>query len=668
MLALTHPAHPKPRSIPRRRGGVSYKLPLIAPLKPIPFHQKMRGPMKLQLKTVAMAILAVSLIASCAYATDATPPAKKHAATKKEKTPPPPSVEDQIQALRQEMQGQIDSLKTSLADKDAQLKRAQQEATEAQSAAARAQATADQQQQAYTQNQAAVSTLQSTVSDMKNANALAIGSLSDDAAAIKKSIAEPDVIHYKGITLSPAGSFLAAETVWRSGATASDINTDMKGIPLQNADASNLSEWFASARQSRIALKATGKLGNITATGYYEADFLSTGITSNNNQSNSYTMRQRELWADAKLASGWDFSGGTGWSLATENSSGVTRGTQVTPATIDAQYTAGFVWARQESFRVAKNLGKKAVLGIAVENPETLNPGCEALTSAGANDTSLPGGSGCPNNILIGSSGDASGLFNSGQSFAGKALANYSFNLMPDYIVKLALEPGWGHWELLNIDRVFRDRIYPSAGTPFNDSEVGYGFGGSVRGALAQKKISVGLKGLWGYGMGRYGNSTIADVTIRPDSTLRPLQSFSGLSSLDINPTPKLNIYFNYGGDYIYRDFVTLANGSQIGYGTQYEKMSGCETEPAGANSSGLPGSAPSAPSSCGADNKDVQEFTAGYWFYFFNNSHGKLRQGIQYSNIRRDLWSGLTSTANPGAGAHGNDNMIFTSFRYYLP
>ncbi len=35
-------------------------------------------------------------------------------------------------------------------------------------------------------------------------------------------------------------------------------------------------------------------------TGYYEADWLSAGVTSNNNQSNSYTMRQRQLWADAK--------------------------------------------------------------------------------------------------------------------------------------------------------------------------------------------------------------------------------------------------------------------------------------------------------------------------------------------------------------------------------
>jgi hypothetical protein len=63
-----------------------------------------------------------------------------------------------------------------------------------------------------------------------------------------------------------------------------------------------------------------------------------------------------------------------------------------------------------------------------------------------------------------------------------------------------------------------------------------------------------------------------------------------------------------------------------------------------------------------------VQEYTAGYWFNFFNNPHGRLRQGITYEYIRRDLWSGNGGVANPGNGAYGDDNMVFTSFRYYLP
>ena len=175
----------------------------------------------------------------------------------------------------------------------------------------------------------------------------------------------------------------------------------------------------------------------------------------------------------------------------------------------------------------------------------------------------------------------------------------------------------------------------------------------------------MGLKGLYGYGVGRYGNSTIADVTILPNGQLEPLKAFSALATVELNPSPKLNVYANYGGDYVYRDY-TLSGTTQVGYGTRTVNMSGCLTETAATAAN--PAANPGTPSNCGASNKDVQEFSVGYWYYFHNSAKGRLRQGIQYSMIRRDLWSGLTSTANPGAGAHGVDNMIFTSFRYYLP
>jgi len=46
----------------------------------------------------------------------------------------------------------------------------------------------------------------------------------------------------------------------------------------------------------------------------------------------------------------------------------------------------------------------------------------------------------------------------------------------------------------------------------------------------------------------------------------------------------------------------------------------------------------------------------------------GTLRQGLQYSYIVRNLWSGAGGTTNPSGNAEGTDNMVFTSFRYYLP
>jgi len=603
--------------------------------------------MNLTLNAAAAAILAASLVVSYAQTSGANPPAKKHAAAKKPAAPAGPTVQQQIDDMKQQFQGEIDGLKADLATKDEQLKQAQQTATEAQAAAAKAEADATAQQQAVTDNASAVSTLQGTVSDLKiNAVSLAT-TVSDETTNLKKAIANPDAINFKGSTLSFTGSFLEAATVWRQGATGDDINTGASSVPLQNADGAQMSEFFGSARQSRLALKATGKIASMTMAGYYEADWLSSGTTSNSNQSNSYTMRQRELWADAKTANGWDFSGGTGWSLVTETTAGLTRGTQILPATIDAQYDAGFVWARQESFRVSKNIGSKAFVGMSAENPELLNAA----------------GQGLPSNYVFGSLGTGGGLYT--------ATASYSFNMAPDLVAKIAIEPGWGHWEAFGIGRFFRDRIYPTSGAPYNDREPAGGIGGGFRGPFANKKVTIGLKGLYGIGVGRYGNSTIADVTVRPNGILEPLKAFSSLATVELNPTPKFNMYFNYGGDYVYRDYV-LNGTTQVGYGTTTAAMYGCSTETQASGSAGAGAANQTAPANCGGNTKDVQEFVGGYWFNIYSGPKGRLRQGITYENIRRDIWSGNgfsgTSNLNPGGGAHGTDNMVFTSFRYYLP
>jgi Skp family chaperone for outer membrane proteins len=622
--------------------------------------------MKFKSSAVAVAILAASFVVPLACAGQETSPAKRHAARR---APEGPSTQEQIEALRRQLQGQIDSLKSDLASKDDQLRQAQQAAAEAQAAAAKAQAAVEAQQQAFTENAAAVSTLQGTVSDLKANQTSLATTVSDDTANMKKMVSSPDALYYKGISISPAGSFLAGETVWRSAATGGDINTTFTGVPLTNAEEAQFSEFQGTGRQSRVAIKASGKLDNMVMSGYYEADWLGTGITSNNNQSNSYVMRQRQLWADAALSNGWDFSGGQGWSLATETTQGLTRGTEILPATIDPQYEPGFVWTRQYSFRVSDSIGNKFFIGASAENAETLNPT----------------GNGIPLNEVIGSAGTSGGLYN--------PTSNYSFNYAPDVIAKIAIEPGWGHWEIFGIQRTFRDRIYPnetctsttvssglttttctgSSAGAYNDKEIGGGVGGGFRAPLFAKKVTIGLKGLWGQGMGRYGSSTIADVTIRPDGQLSPIHGFSGLSTVELNPTSRLNVYFNYGGDYLDRDYVLNASGTEVGYGARSVNMSGCNSEPVSGGTSntyggGGTGFLPTTPGNCGANTKDVEEFTAGWWYNIYAGPKGRLRQGVQYSYIERYLWSGAGGTANPGGGASGTDNMVFTSFRYYLP
>lgn len=618
--------------------------------------------MKKHLMAVATCVLVSAVATAHAQTATATgnAPAKTQAPHRTARKVTHPSIEMQIQQLREEMESQINQLKQQLSETQAELQAARQQTTASNAEAAQSQQEvqqqAQQQQQQTADNTSAVSNLQGAVSDLKTDSASLASSIQESQANFVKKVEHPDAIHFKGITISPTGSFIEGATVWRSAATGGDINTAFTGIPLEHSNAAQLSEFYGSGRQSRLALKATGKLIGMDMTGYYEMDWLGTGITSNNNQSNSYVVRQRQLWARAALKSGWKFTGGQMWSLATETTSGLDNGTEILPSTIDPQYTAGFAWARQYGFRVTKNVGDRFWIGASAENAETLNPA----------------GSGLPTNVLLGSGGSGGGLYNS--------TANYSFNLAPDMIAKMAFEPGRGHYEIFGIARFFRDRIYPnevvttangtttlsgSAAGAYNDSTLGGGLGGSLRVPMANKKLSIALKGLWGQGTGRYGSSAIADITLRPNGQIAPLHNFSALGTVEYNPTARLNLWVNYGGDYVGRRYF-----GKTGYGSPLTNMSGCNKEPLPGTSptNGGDGFTPSTPSNCGGNNKDVQELSTGYWYDFYKGDKGRLRQGIQYSYFQRNLWSGAGGTTNPGGGAQGTDNAVWTSFRYYLP
>jgi len=725
--------------------------------------KKKRGPMNFRLNIAAAAILAVSLLTSYGQTSEATPPVKKQTSARRAKTPPSPSVEEQIQALRQELQGQINSLKTDLADKDAQLQKAQQAAADAQAAAAKAEAAASAQQQAVSDNAVAVTTLQSTVTDLKGNQASLAATVSDETAKIKKDFANPNVLRYKGIGLTPGG-FLAGETVYRTKATGGDIPTAFNAIPYEGADAYSLSEFYGSARQSRASLMAEGKTSWGTLRGYYEADWLGTGITSNNNQSNSYVLRQRVLWAQAETNNHWAFTGGQLWSLATEDKKGISNlsGDILTPQTIDPNYVAGFVWTRQYGFRVTKTFDH-AAFGIAAENPQLLytasiagNTPYAVLGSAGANGGNY--------NAAISASGTTTyiqnytnqcNVYTSPTVCAGTPvyvpsyativantnIANISFNQAPDIIVKAAFDPGFGHYEIIGIAGFAHETVYPgvttnsvkyggqadiegyNGGTPggkfassttagwHSDSIVLGGIGGSFRAPVIKDKLTVGAKGLYGPGMGRYGDSTLADVTADANGNLAPIHNLSGLLTVEATPTPRMTIYLNYGGDYAGRaDFsnpnattlgsptatfcptgVTAATASTctttplsgtigtwgghwsvpttqqaVGYGSRFPLSSSnasCNTiTNPGYNTGSSTGFLPGG--SCGAQVRDVQEITGGYWYDIYKGDRGRLRQSIQYGYAVREGWA----TGTAGIGAKGIDNMFWTSFRYYLP
>src|SRR5271166_5032562 len=243
------------------------------------------------------------------------------------------------QQQTQQLQQQVQSRDAAIQQLQQQVGQAQAAATDAEKAAAAA-ALAQAPQSAEE-----ISGLQHQVTDLKAVSANTVEGLQETQKRVS-DLESPLAIHYKGITLTPGG-FFAGETVWRPHATFSDINTPFNAIPFSGAAQARFSEFYGSGRQSRISMLAQGTAGNIKMTGYFEADFLGAGVTSNNNQSNSYVFRDRQLWAQAALHNGWTFTGGQMWSLVTETKVGEDNRTEATPMQIDAQYTAGFSWARQ---------------------------------------------------------------------------------------------------------------------------------------------------------------------------------------------------------------------------------------------------------------------------------------------------------------------------------
>jgi TolA-binding protein len=546
-----------------------------------------------------------------------------------------------------------------------------------------------------------------------NMGGVFIGTADGQAASPDNPIA----IHYKGISITPGG-FLAAETVFRNKAMSADINTPFNNIPFAGNPGGQTTEFNTTARQSRLSMLAEGKLDSATLSGYVETDFLGTGITSNDNESNSYVLRVRQAWGQAKFDSGFAVTGGQMWSLVTETKKGADNRSEALPMTIDPQYTVGFSWARQYALRVSKTFGDdvKFTLAASVEganttltvhgNPTTVLPSSSTVTvTDGVTSVATPIVTSTTfNNFLVGAPGISGGLYNQ--------TGTYAYNKTPDFVVKATVDPHWGHFEVYGVVATFRDRVYPcfaahgaitlqfpGDGTQplpapvvapsvtcaltgstnpgsgaFNDSRTGGGIGANGRVSFG-KHLDVGLHFLGGDGIGRYGTAGLPDTTARPDGTLALIRSYQTLGTLEFHATPKLDIYAYVGGEYAGR---ATYNSGKEGYGSFARRDDGCSVEtlplaaPAAAiNTTAVLGSngfIPGALSNCDGDARNIIEGTIGFWYRVYSGPKGRFQWGPQYSYLVKNTWSGVGATAGSTAGPHAIDNMVFTSFRYYLP
>ena len=143
------------------------------------------------------------------------------------------------------------------------------------------------------QLQSQVQSLQKQVADQKKREA------AEAQASASGAYAASMPLKTKAPPLSPIkmtwGGFLAAESVYRQHNTVSDMGTPFTSIPYPFSPQYSEHEYRGSARASRLSLLVEGTIDPMQKlSGYYEMDFLGTGITSNYNQSNSWDMRLRQ--------------------------------------------------------------------------------------------------------------------------------------------------------------------------------------------------------------------------------------------------------------------------------------------------------------------------------------------------------------------------------------
>src|SRR5271156_5194953 len=306
-----------------------------------------------------------------------------------------PTVSDQLGEMKQAIDAQQQAIKqlTDLVQsRDQKIQQLEQRLDQSQALATQAQTNANTAVAQTAAEQQAVMALKSDVTDLKTTATSSAMTLQETQKSVKDALENPVAIRYKGITITPGG-FLAGESVYRNHATGGDA-TAFNSIFMPGSGANAVSEFYGSGRQSQINMLAEGKLANVKLSGYYEADFLGAAPTSNNNQTNSYVLRQRQAWAAAALDNGWTFTGGQMWTLLTENRKGIDNLSTARPMTIDPNYNVGFSFARQWGFRAIKNFNNHFWLAASLEDPQT------TFSASNANT-----------NFALGSGGVSAGLY-----------------------------------------------------------------------------------------------------------------------------------------------------------------------------------------------------------------------------------------------------------------
>jgi len=421
------------------------------------------------------------------------------------------------------------------------------------------------------------------------------------------------------VVITPGG-FIELTEIYRSRNETADLASTYSGAPFPSNNNYYSSEYRATSRNTRLSLLADGPFDALDRVqGYVETDFVSAGITSNNNESDSYTLRLRQLWLGwARPAQGWAITAGQAWSLATLYTNGLAPRKEDIPFGNDGQYHTGFNWTRQPQFRFVKTFTPAIAVGFSVESAQDVLKGEAPVGSTATN----PGGS----------------TYNS--------TASYSTDVAPDVIVKLALDPAFGHFELYSLTRFLHERAPSVPGvltTERNHTTTAESIGAGLIVPLWPDHLDVHATTLAGHGNGRYGSAQLGDATYDPkDGSISALHQVDVLLGLVGHVTPAFDLYAYAGMEQ-----------QRAAYGLVPADNTACDTPYA--FQSTLPSNA-----GCGGVGT-VRQVSGGFLWKFYRGRLGYLAGGPEIEYVKD-----TTYTAKDGTSGHTNDTMVYLTVRYY--
>jgi len=439
------------------------------------------------------------------------------------------------------------------------------------------------------------------------------------------------------------GGYLEAAGGLRSRNEVADLNSSFNtGIPLANSPLYHENQTFLTARNSRFSAMAQGKPdSDTTLTGYFEGDWLGAAPTANSQQTNSYNPRLRHAYlAYDRSDLGFYVLGGQTWSLLTMDKVGIPYLVKNvnSPIMIDPTNVVGYTFARQPQIRVVKTFaGTGLTIAASAENPQT-------LYYAGPNGAA-PAALGTVNDVNAGGSGYYSGN-------------NYSTEIAPDLIGKVAYDTSIAHLEGYGVARFFHDRVSDAAGflekgAPATGESHTTHAGGL--GAAALVHVLPGLLDLQGNflagdGIGRYGTAQLPDATIGANGKPQALRGLQALVGLIGHPTTDIDVYAYGGVEETKRDAYDVeVKGKEVayGYGNPLYSNVTCNQELG-------------ATSSCVANTSGIAQGTIGAWWKFEHGSYGTMQVGPQYSYTHRTIFQGVGPTPKT------DENTLLVSLRYY--